>query len=741
MKQTIINTTITFLSILFTLFLCITLFVQPLAAADQSLTEIEKLEPFARLFGYIRYFYAGDEAAETDWDGFAVLGVKRVRQAKNVAQLEHILRDLFRPIAPALVIHPAGMTPQLTVPASSDIPALLPAGYTTPGSGHIAAWQHQGVGFGKPGEMFRSVRVNRPLPHFFRHAYGAAANTIDAVPYRGKTVTLKAAVKVLSGRGQLWLRIDRTDNTPGFFNDMDETPIKPGEWKYYTITGPVAADAKTIAFGCILRGEGLLWVDDFQLTLKDGSAVSISNRGFENSKPGQPPQGWRADSRGYGFTVSAGKTPQGKQGLVIQSQDPPLAKPLFNSLPDFGDTRTKSLGLGISCTFPLALAVIDSHTFPAAPQRRVNGLKEAYRQILSPENKRPDNLDEGLAGVVIVWNVMRHFYPYPERVKPGWDAVLKEALASTFNDASHYDYLKTLRVMMARLNDSQAGAYMKGNTRRMYLPPIAWDWKDGQLVITQVYQPQHTRLKPGDIVADVNGLQPEDALSRKEKEISGATAGWKRFRALEELLRGKQKSLLRLKIKREGQPGIIEESLVRSLFSPNYYGHKEKHKKKSGWIGDGKYYINLDITTGKDLEHMMPELQKASEIVCDLRGSPKDNPPLICHLLTSDHVFTFMKIPQLIFPDFEAPGYRPLEWRLPALKPHLDAGVTFLSDYGVIGQGELILNAVQSLKLGHIQGRASAGSAGSTNSFYLFGRYFLTWTGVKTSLQHREPTQ
>ena len=128
----------------------------------------------------------------------------------------------------------------------------------------------------------------------------------------------------------------------------------------------------------------------------------------------------------------------------------------------------------------------------------------------------------------------------------------------------------------------------------------------------------------------------------------------------------------------------------------------------------------------------MPELQKAREIVCDLRGSPKDNPPLISHLLKSDQVFKMMFVPQVIYPDIQSPGFQPLEWRLPALKPHLNAKVTFICDHGVIGHGESILNVVEHLKLGEIAGRPSAGTSGNTNSFYLFGRYFITWTNIKT---------
>ena len=39
---------------------------------------IPALEAFARLYGCVRYFHPGDEAAALDWDRFAVLGAGRL---------------------------------------------------------------------------------------------------------------------------------------------------------------------------------------------------------------------------------------------------------------------------------------------------------------------------------------------------------------------------------------------------------------------------------------------------------------------------------------------------------------------------------------------------------------------------------------------------------------------------------------------------------------------------------------
>ncbi len=43
-------------------------------ARELKTNEVDKYFSFARTYGYIRYFYPGDEAASIDWDKFAYYG-------------------------------------------------------------------------------------------------------------------------------------------------------------------------------------------------------------------------------------------------------------------------------------------------------------------------------------------------------------------------------------------------------------------------------------------------------------------------------------------------------------------------------------------------------------------------------------------------------------------------------------------------------------------------------------------
>jgi hypothetical protein len=44
-------------------------------AFSQTEQQINNQKTFAKLFGYVRYFYPGDEASVIDWDKFAFMVV------------------------------------------------------------------------------------------------------------------------------------------------------------------------------------------------------------------------------------------------------------------------------------------------------------------------------------------------------------------------------------------------------------------------------------------------------------------------------------------------------------------------------------------------------------------------------------------------------------------------------------------------------------------------------------------
>src|SRR5262249_1901287 len=109
---------------------------------------------------------------------------------------------------------------------------------------------------GKRTALLHSVSQSAGGPGF-----GNLMQAIDAGSYRGRRVRFKAYVRVESGRAQLWLRVDRTGNRPGFFDNMMDRPIRSPEWQAYEIVGDIEEDAQVISIGMILIGQGKAWID------------------------------------------------------------------------------------------------------------------------------------------------------------------------------------------------------------------------------------------------------------------------------------------------------------------------------------------------------------------------------------------------------------------------------------------------------------------------------------------------
>jgi hypothetical protein len=164
--------------------------------------QVENLRTFAKLYGYVRFFHPSEEADAVDWDRLAIYGAGRVKKASSREELLGILRELFRPIAPTARIHATGSEPPPVRLMPRDTTGLTPV-----------AWQHLGVGLGGTGSIYSSKRLNRTA-EVVVSAAGVFTQAVEAAPYRGMPVRLRAFVRVDvpadGGQSQLWLRVDRS---------------------------------------------------------------------------------------------------------------------------------------------------------------------------------------------------------------------------------------------------------------------------------------------------------------------------------------------------------------------------------------------------------------------------------------------------------------------------------------------------------------------------------------------------
>jgi len=163
-----------------------------------------------------------------------------------------------------------------------------PQGWLVPPSLASAGYSVEVVN-DRPFEGLRCARLSAPAQRPAQ-TFSNMIRSLDAKPYRGKTVRFRAAVRTealgdKAGCAQMWMRVDRPDRQMGFFDNMDSRRILTDKWQTYDIVGVIDADAERIVFGVMELGGGFAWIDAASLEVVDpATPVTATASGGEGSK-------------------------------------------------------------------------------------------------------------------------------------------------------------------------------------------------------------------------------------------------------------------------------------------------------------------------------------------------------------------------------------------------------------------------------------------------------------------------
>jgi len=144
---------------------------------------------------------------------------------------------------------------------------------------------------------------------------------------------VRASVTDEGSGAQCWLRVDRPGVQQGFFENMNDRPVRTPAWSTVEIVGRIDLDAERIALGCFLKGVGLMTLDEIHLSVKEPSnawtTIEIKNPGFEESDERQPANGWSNSGLRYSYRVGAERF-KGERSLLIST--PRLPEGHFNAI-------------------------------------------------------------------------------------------------------------------------------------------------------------------------------------------------------------------------------------------------------------------------------------------------------------------------------------------------------------------------------------------------------------------------
>lgn len=208
----------------------------------------------------------------------------------------YVLPEAFDALAyvdattPTRLLEPAdyGALPTLTDPVNLDFEHGLVN--QTP-TGWVAWSKLRRFGFeiattdDGPCQGRRAAVIRRAPGDVLGEASGSILQRIDAAPYRGRKVRLRAAVRSeLARDGIAFLRLrfqpsempDPSSTEPSpFFDSLDEVRVASPEWRFYDIVAQVPEDAERISYGLYLAGAGATWLDAVTVDVVDGKSAQV----------------------------------------------------------------------------------------------------------------------------------------------------------------------------------------------------------------------------------------------------------------------------------------------------------------------------------------------------------------------------------------------------------------------------------------------------------------------------------
>jgi C-terminal processing protease CtpA/Prc len=676
---------------------------------------------FAKIFGYVRYFYPGFEARDENWNEFALKGVQAVEKAKNDDELKNTLNKLFLPVAPGLKFYKNNdLVPEKIIKPKEalDFVAL--------------SWLHIGANVGLDIKYFSSEIKNIYIPTRRREA--PAIQIINATPLRGKKVRFSAYVKTNlyppDGQAQLWLAADRGDDKIAVMETSANNPIVSKSWEKYSIEADIPKDASIIRLALVMLGDGKIWFDNPELNIVDNGKTTdsnyIRNHGFEEQIKTDIVLGWTlpegSNNAGYLFKISDTEKYQGENSLLIFSDENTRI-----TMPKLGETVEIQLNDSLKALMPLTVFTDSSTTLPKPPKdiETLNPFKPGDF-VMTAEDRY-----SRLAITTILWNIYRHF-AIGVNDNTDWDNILFKALSSATQNNNENQFIRTLNIMSASVNDGQSRVWSR-ESEFIYGLPIIWKYIGDKLVISKTFD-KSSKIKIGSEIISINDISLNQLISKEMLAISANTEEWKKLRAASALKAGPYNQSVKLKVL--SPEGIEEEHIIYK--NTPLVDMIEDKPPYFEILDENQYYFDLTRLTDRGFKNIINDMKdkiaSAKHIIFDLRGLSS---------MSTDFLGLFMELGVTAvsreIPVFSKPGGKPCTYykineEITAKNPKINASLFFLIDERTTGNAEIIAAFAKHYDIGKLIGSKTSGNADEVIGIKLPGEFAASIVGMKTTI-------
>ncbi|MCL8009286.1 S41 family peptidase [Gelidibacter japonicus] len=616
--------------------------------------------------------------------------------------------------------------------------------------------------------------------------YGVIAYEIPA-NYTGDSITLEGYMKIRNvenGYAGLLLRIDG-NNTPLAGENMENRNINgTKDWQKLSITLAYPKEAETIIAAGIMTGTGEAWFDDFVLTI-DGQDIQTLK---EKEKPiykaaldKEFDLGSKIEVSNLNDALITNLELLGKVWGFLKYNHPEIGKgnynwdfELFRMLPEYMSSKNTNerdqlllkwiskYGAIETCT-TCQEASKDAVLIPdlswlnefGLNTELKNKLQEIYQNRFqghhyyigkaytgNAEFLNEDEYytmafeDDGfkLLALYRYWNMIHYFFPYKHLTDKDWNRVLKEYIPIFVNAKNKLDYELACIRLIGEINDTHGFTYVGFNNvqnrRGMFYPPLKVDFIEGQLVVTDYYNPELktvAQLKIGDVITAIDHKPIQAIIDSVSAYYPASNRATKLRNISRDILRSNNKDI---------SVDYISNHQKHQHRLP-LYKQEDLNMRWYRWTTDKSYkfiapdigYVSLEFIKKEDIPEIKEIFKDTKGIIIDIRNYPSVFVPFSLGSYFVSSITPFVK-----FSNFNGDHVGEFTFTPPLEIPKGD--ITYNGKLVVLvnettqSQAEYTTMAFRAGANTTVVGSTTAGADGDVSSIYLPGGLLTNISGI-----------
>ena len=525
-----------------------------------------------------------------------------------------------------------------------------------------------------------SIRIE-PTEGNASKTFGCIAYLIPA-KFEATQVELKAYMKLnnVTGVVGLMLRIDGPGGVLAF-EDLESKKIQgTKDWTQFSVTLPLPENATAIYVGASIKGEGQLWVDDFQLLL-DGKDIKEAKVKKSRSFRADADKEFDSGSKILKIDLTREKIEDldllGKIWGFLKYYHPRVASGEFNW--DFElfriapriiqsksrKERNKLLNDWISAFGKIEminqtweqkdgvklvpdLSWINKASLGTELVRSLNEVKRAKRSeenyyivrlyplVTEFKNERSyshfNYPDTGyrLLCLYRYWNIINYYFPYKNLIGEDWNAILLEYIPKFINAKDESDYKLTVLSLISRIHDTHANILETDNFwvqfKGQKYAPLEIAFVEGKATVVDYFDRSlgvKSGLKIGDIIESVDGKSVEQIISEK-LPITPASNYPTQLRKIARNLLRSNKATLKIKYRRSRDTLSNDVEMYYPYYFSNYR-MLEKQDTCFKIIDKDISYLYPGTLKKEYLPVIMTHIERTKALIIDYRCYPAEH--------------------------------------------------------------------------------------------------------------------